>query len=149
MSTTDQSRVVAQLTVAGDLTLETVSTTLDSGLLRVFYRLAGCQMIECVELTDELTMWVDEEGLYEPKPVNPIATVIAECVGVRNQGMTGGGLVDLGYRGDVVFAGGADEEGETLGLSGKLVADLRMLVDEARRVAGIVGEVGGSNPTRA
>jgi hypothetical protein len=63
-------------------------------------------LIEAIDLSDNLTMWVNEEflfrGSFEP---NLLGTAMYQSVG--------GGSVILGT---IVFTGGTDSEGETLGL---------------------------------
>lgn len=63
--------------------------------------------IEAVDINENLTMWVNEEFLLrnEPNP-NAIGTVFFATVG---------GTYDI--QGNVVFTGGTDENGDTLGLS--------------------------------
>jgi hypothetical protein len=64
--------------------------------------------VQVIELEDDFTMWVNEEGKLLNLPVNEIATVIWE---VRF------GLDTDIICGDVVFTGGMDENGETLTIS--------------------------------
>lgn len=63
--------------------------------------------IEAVDLAPDLTMYVNEEFLFrsEPDP-NPIATAFFSTVGGN-----------YAIHGSVVFTGGVDSEGETMGLS--------------------------------
>lgn len=85
----------------------------DEKLLPQLYREIECRYVEASPaLEDEdgvLHFWLDEEGrLSEPmKPVNPRATALALVVG-WNPGV----LV-----GNVVLTGGADEVGDTTGLT--------------------------------
>ena len=72
-------------------------------------------MVEVVELKHGIDMWLNEEGKYvfgEPVPrefVNRRATMFAhEAHSIS---------VSDWISGDVVFTGGADDEGETVGLS--------------------------------
>lgn len=59
-------------------------------------------------------MWVNEEGKLIGLPQNPIATAIySESYGVTDVIM-----------GNVIFTGGVDSEGDTLGLSDKQVEEL-------------------------
>lgn len=64
-------------------------------------------LIQCVSLTDKVDMWLNEEGKMINLPDNPIATVAWASVF---------GETDI-IVGDVVFTGGVDSEGETIGLS--------------------------------
>ncbi len=64
-------------------------------------------MIECVRLADDTDLWCNENGISEGLDLNPIASAIYdETFGVANP-----------ILGDVIITGGADDEGETLGLT--------------------------------
>lgn len=64
-------------------------------------------LIEAVTLADDLTLWVNEEGKMNGLPVNVFATALFTSVY---------GSTDI-IVGDAVLTGGADDDGETLGLS--------------------------------
>lgn len=67
--------------------------------------------IECVRLSENEDLWCNENGIAEGLPLNMIATAIySETFNATNP-----------IVGDVIITGGADEEGETLGLSDELV----------------------------
>ena len=71
-------------------------------------------MIECVTLRDKVgepDMWLNENGKYSGLDQNPTATAL--WVGMYD-------LTDV-IMGDVVITGGADDEGETIGLSDEQV----------------------------
>lgn len=74
--------------------------------------------IECVSVKDDLDMWVNEEGKLIGLPLNPIGTRVWREVY---------GPTDV-IAGDIIFTGGVDDEGETLGLSDIHIARL----DEVR-----------------
>lgn len=64
-------------------------------------------LIEAIAINDVITMWVNEEFLFKPElDPNPMATAFFESVG---------GTYPI--HGTVVFTGGFDDEGNTLGLS--------------------------------
>lgn len=63
-------------------------------------------LIEAVDLSNKLTMWLNEEGKLNHLPLNRIGTKMWE--GVYGQ-------TDV-ILGDVIFTGGTGSEGETLGL---------------------------------
>ena len=75
-------------------------------------------MIEAVTLPSGLTLWVNEEGKLDGLPVNEYATRLF---------VSAFGAVDV-IVGNAIITGGADDEGETLGLTDEevsiLVADL-------------------------
>lgn len=66
----------------------------------------GCSMIEAVDITTGLTMWVDEEGIITGQPVNIPAT---QFVGSQRP-------ISQAYYGDALITGGTDSIGNTLGL---------------------------------
>ena len=73
--------------------------------------------IEAVDLEDNLTMWVNEEGKLNGLPINAMATMLWE----KHFGFT-----DV-IVGDVIFTGGTGSEGETLGLDEETANTLRKL----------------------
>jgi hypothetical protein len=77
--------------------------------------------IECVALSDDLDMWVNEEGKLVGLPVNVIGTRMWRAAF---------GPTDV-IVGNVIFTGGVDDEGETLGLSERSIERL----DEVRLAA--------------
>jgi len=45
-----------------------------------------CSLLDCVQLDDELDMWIDEQGLNTDEPqVNRVATALAVAMGVATQ----------------------------------------------------------------
>jgi hypothetical protein len=84
--------------------------------------------IECVSLPSVgIDMWVDEEGkLAEVGYVNAFGTILMQ----EEYGTDlNGPLVDI-VVGTVIFTGGTDEEGETLGLSPEQVEFLEAKLHE-------------------
>jgi hypothetical protein len=72
-------------------------------------------MIEAVTLPNSLTLWVNEEGKLDGLPVNEYATkLFASAFGSG---------IDI-IVGNAIVTGGADDEGETLGLTDEQVAEL-------------------------
>lgn len=72
-------------------------------------------MIEAVTLPNGLTLWVNEEGKMDGLPVNDYATrLFASAFGAG---------IDI-IVGNAIITGGADDDGETLGLTDKQIADL-------------------------
>ena len=64
-------------------------------------------LVDLVALREHVTMWVNEEGIVKGLPINIVATLIARGFGFTHQP----------YFGPVVFTGGGDEHGETIGLT--------------------------------
>ncbi len=63
--------------------------------------------IECVRLTDTLEMWVNENFIAENLSLNILGSIFYK----ENFDK------DMPILGNIIFTGGADEEGETLGLN--------------------------------
>lgn len=82
-------------------------------------------LIQPVDLQNDVTMWVNEEGLLRNDlDVNQIGTgLYAEMLGANTPIM-----------GDIVFTGGIDEEGDTMGLDAGYVSSLEALAESLRRV---------------
>ena len=79
-------------------------------------------LIQPVDLSPTLTMWCNEEG----KLMGLTPSIIGTHMWEKTFGMT-----DV-IVGDVVFTGGTDEEGETLGLEPKQLYKLKSLAAELR-----------------
>lgn len=81
-------------------------------LLHGLYAAIGCQLVECVRLTDTVDMWIDEEGLYTARP-NRVATAVAHHFqqDVPPQWRQT-------YHGTVVFLGISQATGVSLSLDG-------------------------------
>lgn len=62
-------------------------------------------LIELVHISDELDMWVNEEFLLYAYDINPVASIYYQGIGAATN-----------IHGDVVFTGGVNAEGETIGL---------------------------------
>ena len=65
--------------------------------------------IQCVRLTNTLEMWVNENFIAEQLPLNILGSIFYK----ENFGK------DMPILGNILFTGGADDEGETLGLPSK------------------------------
>ena len=61
--------------------------------------------VEAVDMTDTLTMWVDEEGKLAGKPINPVAN---QVVGSYRVGLMPGDFIV----GDVLLTGFDQDSGE-------------------------------------
>lgn len=88
--------------------------------------LAGLQeavggLVDVVSLTDQVDLWVNDEGLYVCEP-NPFATLVASGFGRWTQP----------YLGTAVFTGGVDGEGRTLSLGDEVVEALLGVVARAQ-----------------
>jgi hypothetical protein len=82
--------------------------------------------VQAIDLDDSLTMWLNEDGKLVGLPHNPYAQFAWDKrFGVHTDYMVG----------DVIFTGGTDEEGATLGLDRDTADQIRMMV---RQVAQMV-----------
>lgn len=71
--------------------------------------------IQPVDYGNELTMWVNEEGKLTGLPLNPTGTLWWASIFPNH----------LDYiMGDVVFTGGTDDEGDTIGLTDEQIETL-------------------------
>ena len=77
--------------------------------------------IECVGLRGDLDMWVNEEGKLQGLPLNPIGTRIWSVFYGPTDTIVG----------DVIFTGGVDENGETLGLTDETLHKLQWFYETA------------------
>jgi hypothetical protein len=95
----------------------------DSSLKKLQSAVDG--LIQPIDLDADVTMWVNEEGLLRNDlEMNDIATSLyAQMYEITNP-----------IIGDVVFTGGTDEEGETLGLADDYVDAIYALVDNYKQV---------------
>jgi len=73
--------------------------------------------IEAVDLNPTLTMWCNEEGKLIGLPFNSLATDLWEEFFGKTDSI----------KGNVIFTGGVDEEGSTLGLDEATANKLRKL----------------------
>jgi hypothetical protein len=79
-------------------------------------------LIEAIAINDVITMWVNEEFLFKAElDPNPMATAFFESVG---------GTYPI--HGTVVFTGGCDEDGNTLGLSNTDLDKLQRISESMR-----------------
>lgn len=81
--------------------------------------------VQVIELSEDFTLWVNEEGKLLGLPENGIATAIWWTRFGTN--------TDI-ICGDVVFTGGLDEDGETKTISEDSLQRLAELVEDAKRV---------------
>jgi hypothetical protein len=77
-------------------------------------------LIEAVDIKEDLTMWVNEEFLFSGNEPNLVATAYFE--------IAGGTYPILG---SVVFTGGSDSEGYTMGLSDRHAENIALVADMA------------------
>ena len=73
--------------------------------------------IEAIDINENMTMWVNEEFLLRSEPdTNPIASAFFGTIGGQ-----------YAIHGSVVFTGGTDENGDTLGLGEKEISLIKNL----------------------
>ncbi|MFI0243176.1 DUF6573 family protein [Streptomyces sp. NPDC016845] len=79
----------------------------DDDQLKILYAACNCDHVDAVQITETLTMWLDDEGMINQAAMNPGATHLYSLYRPLHQG----------YYGHALFTGGADLEGNTLGLT--------------------------------
>jgi len=90
--------------------LEVIDLDAPEGSLKVLQD-AVDGWVQAIDLKNDLTMWLNEEGKLEGYLTNSFATAVFQAKF---------GAVDI-VVGNVVFTGGTDDEGETLGLTDEQV----------------------------
>jgi hypothetical protein len=96
-----------------DGTTETIDLSASSELSALQGAVGG--WVQVIEINNNLAMWLNEEGKLESLPHNRVAQWYWD--------MAFGADTDY-IVGNVVFTGGLDREGETLGLTEEQVASL-------------------------
>jgi hypothetical protein len=76
--------------------------------------------VQAVDLGDDLTMWLNEEGKLEGLPHNEVGQVLWDA--------TYGAGTDY-IVGDIAITGGTDEEGETLPLTASAVSKIMQMLN--------------------
>lgn len=104
-------------------TVEELTMTDENGLSVLQEGVGG--WVQAIDLDDDLTMWCNEEGKLQSLPHNPFAQVIWD--------QTFGPGTDY-IVGDVVFTGGTDDEGYTLGLSDRASEVIEKVISATRRL---------------
>jgi hypothetical protein len=94
------------------------------GTLRWLYGLIGCSTVDVVHLDDQLSLWVDDEGMI-PSDARPNLAATRVCSAF-------GTMAQLLY-GKAVVLGGADDQGNTLGLTEE---QIRWVYERVGRVYG-------------
>lgn len=80
--------------------------------------------VQAIDLSDTLSLWCNEEGKLVGLPHNPFAQILwDEAFGAHTDYIVG----------DVVFTGGTDDEGYTLGISDEQTARVREAVAKAQQ----------------
>lgn len=104
---------IEELDLSGDNSLDVLQTAVGG-------------WVQAIDLHDALTMWLNEEGKLERLPHNPYAqSEWDNRYGANTDYMVG----------DVVFTGGTDEDGATLGLDEDTAQQIRKM---ARQVSQLV-----------
>lgn len=87
-----------------------------AGHLPLLHRAIECDRVDVVDITPDLAMWVDDEGMIKADPIpNMTATAAVLAYAGRTSQL---------YFGNAVFTGGTDDEGNTLGLTQDQVLSL-------------------------
>jgi hypothetical protein len=116
--------MVTGILIKTDGTVENFEQQEGESLLHGMYRALEVDMVELVQLTDEIGLWLDEEGLYSGQVPNLYATALGATLGFRNPW-------GVPLMGPVLVLGGCDDEGDTLSLSD----------EDAQRIRGAIASV--------
>lgn len=79
-------------------------------------------LVQPIDISKNVIMWCHEEGKILRQPYNVIATAIYDRTFEYGRDYIAG---------NIVFTGGVDDEGETLGLTEELVERLRFMANTA------------------
>ncbi len=80
-------------------------------------------LVQAIDLTERLTLWLNEEGKVLGQAHNPYAQYFWDKMfGAHTDYMVG----------DVVFTGGTDDNGNTLGMTEDVVEWLLFFIDKVR-----------------
>jgi|LauGreDrversion4_2_1035121.scaffolds.fasta_scaffold673112_1 hypothetical protein len=103
------SKTAIRITTNSEIIIETIPEGSDKAEYQYLKSSVGgyIQAVPLEKPVDDLTMWCNEEGKIDGLPFNFVATYLWEL---------SYGKTDL-IMGDIVITGGADDEGETLGLT--------------------------------
>ncbi len=107
------TRAVA-VTVSGDL--RELDLGSGAGQIDALYRAIGGRDLDMLIVTPQLLLWVDDQGLVNGSPVNPVAAALLSQL-PRSPGHP--------VRGTVVFTGAADPTGQVTSLAPEWVQVLR------------------------
>ena len=77
-------------------------------------------LVQAIDISDDLTLWCHEEGKLLGHPRNATGSIVFD--GAFGQGHDN-------IVGNIVFTGGVDDEGDTLGIPEGLVEGLRRLAN--------------------
>ena len=81
--------------------------------------------VQAIDLAEDLTMWCHEEGKMLGQPRNETGTILFDAeFGVGQDVIVG----------NIVFTGGVDEEGDTLGIPEHRIEGLRRLANTIRDI---------------
>lgn len=109
------------LVVKSDLSTEILDITMNE-LEQLQKAVEG--LIQPVELAELITMWVNEEGLFQDGlEFNPLASAFMQEIGS-----------DTPILGNAVFTGGCDEDGNTIGMAEDAMEDLIKITNQAREL---------------
>ncbi|MFE1335889.1 DUF3846 domain-containing protein [Streptomyces microflavus] len=84
------------------------------GTLNTLLKAIGCRSVDAVGISDDLTMWLDDEGIVTGLPVNMGATALYAAHKPPHQT----------YHGTVVITGGTDRHGDTLPLTTDQITEI-------------------------
>jgi hypothetical protein len=116
----DNMKRAIRITTTGEVTDLDIST---DSLAQLQSAVGG--LVQAVDLTQRLTMWLNEEGKVLGQEHNPYGQFFWDKLyGAHTDYIVG----------DIVITGGTDEEGDTLGLTDEQVEWVTYFIDRVRAV---------------
>ncbi|GGZ29427.1 DUF3846 domain-containing protein [Streptomyces nitrosporeus] len=110
---TDTQRLVLRLEAGGRFELIEWPRPGDNTLTTLLAAI-GCCAVDAVDISEDLTMWLDDEGIITGQPVNWGATALYAAHRPPHQK----------YHGTVVITGGTDRHGDTLPLTTDQITEI-------------------------
>lgn len=95
--------------LSGAIAISTKGIKSETGLtLEELQAGVGGGLVQLIQVSDTVTMWVNEEGLFrDDLELNDVATIFYHALSGQ----------DIPIMGPIVFTGGGDDDGETLPLT--------------------------------
>lgn len=116
--------MVSALVIKTTGEISEVDVEAGGSVLANLYREIGCTVVEPVQLTDDLCLWLDEEGLLTKEPFNAVATTLAGLHGYVHQPYVGHAvLVRTTDDGD-----SANLTAEQFGVAVSMLSDIKALL---------------------
>lgn len=90
---TDRGALADALLITCDKQIVPINLPTGDTLLAVMYATLRCTTVDVVAVTKQWDMWIDDEGLLDRRPVNPLATMLAHRFGHTGYRIHGPALI--------------------------------------------------------